>query len=143
MSSAGPEQARTATSPWPRRGRRPAAGGASASSVSRARTNVQMAAAVAVGLPRICGELEAGRLERAVVDAAGDATERGDVGVGETGGLPRFFQRTPLKRDVQGGGVAPLDARREHPPLVRDTADERVTETGEIRRRVPRELPAD
>src|SRR5689334_6568031 len=102
-----------------------------------------MAAAVASGLPRIGGELEAGRLECAVVDAAGDATQRGDVGVGHAGGLPRFLERTSLKRDVQRGGVAPLDPRREHPPLVRDAADERVTKTGEIRRRVPCELPAD
>src|SRR5689334_2626766 len=60
-----------------------------------------MAAAVASGLPRIGGELEAGRLECTVVDAAGDATQRGDVG--------------PLdpRRDIRpSSGTPPTNASR-------------------------------
>src|SRR5439155_11443186 len=114
-----------------------------ACSVSPARAHVQVTAAVAARLQGIGGELEAGGLEGAVVHAAGDATEGGDVGVGHARLLPRLLQRTALQGDVERRRIAAVDAGREHPSVVGDAADECVTQPGEIRRAIARELTAD
>lgn len=43
------------------------------------RSDVEIAAAFVAGLPSVGGEVEAGALERAIIDLGGDAAEGGDV----------------------------------------------------------------
>src|SRR2546422_252620 len=123
----------------PRRG----AGGAREFSASLARPHVQVTAAVASRLPGIGRELEAGRLEGAVVHAAGDATERGHVGVGHAGLVPRLLQRTALELDVEAASIAALDARREHPALVGDEGQKGVAQPRQVGGTVARERAPD
>src|SRR5262245_33857436 len=106
-------------------------------------TDLQMAAALATGLPGFRGECEPGGLERAVVHAAGDPAQRGDVPLGQPGLAPGVLQRTAHQRDVQAAGVAAGDVRGEHATLVRHAGHERVAESGEVRGREARELPPD
>src|SRR5688572_3550872 len=77
--------------------------------VPSARADVQVATPLASRLPRIGRELEAGGLERAVIDATRDAAQRGDVRGPDTRLVPGILQRAALERDVEAAGVAPLD----------------------------------
>src|SRR5687768_12665173 len=112
-------------------------------SASLPRADVKMAAALAAGLPRVRPELEAGRLEGAVVHAARDPAQARHVGFRHARLLPGVLERAPLQRDVERARVAALDPGREHPSLVGDRADEGVTQAREVGGPVPREGGAD
>src|SRR5437879_13417763 len=112
-------------------------------SLRASRPDVEVAAALAPGLPRVGGELEAGGLERPVVDAAGDLAEARDLRIRQPGLAPGVLQRAALELDIEPARVATGHLRREHPSLVRHPADKRLAKTGEVGRRIAREPPAD
>src|SRR6266850_3063207 len=105
--------------------------------------DVQVAAAVAAGLPGVGGEGEASRFEGAVVHAAGDPAERGDVLIGQSRLAPGVLQRAAHEGDVEPARIAARDVRREHAAVVGHAAHEGVAQPAEVARREARELAPD
>jgi hypothetical protein len=83
---------------------------------------MQATATFAAGLPGVGMELEARRLERAVIDPRGNAAEDGDFFFRQAGFSPSVAQRTGVKFDIHPGGIAPEHFGLEHPPFVGNAA---------------------